>query len=281
MARIRTVKPEIWTDERVGECSIPARLLFIATWNFADDHGGLDRSAKQLKAQAFPYDNIDCEPLVQELLNAGLLVEYESGGKKYLHIRGFRKHQKNEKPAAPRFPLYSGEDTPSASGAPDASSGGAGGSSGATAASDGGTERSGGSSSSLGMIKEGKITQDARATAGSAGDFAKLKAAYPEGTYRQSEWLLAERDVEHHLANGHNWPELHAGVERYAVQCRVKASVGTQFVLSPSKFFARGPAPKFLEPYPLPAVRAGPAARLHVPSPTTAELEALEASRAN
>jgi hypothetical protein len=106
MARIRTVKPEYWTDERVGECSVSARLLFIATWNFADDHGGLDRSAKQLKAQAFPYDNVDCEPLVQQLLNIGLLIEYEAEGKKYLHIKGFRTHQRVEKPAKPRVPLY-------------------------------------------------------------------------------------------------------------------------------------------------------------------------------
>lgn len=112
MARLRTVKPEFWTDERVGEVSVTARLLFIATWNFADDHGGLDRSAKQLKAQAFPYDNIDCEPLIQELLQVGLLIEYEVGGKKYLHINGFRKHQKVEKPAKPRIPLYEGSPNP-------------------------------------------------------------------------------------------------------------------------------------------------------------------------
>lgn len=112
MARLRTVKPEFWTDERVGDVSVTARLLFIATWNFADDHGGLDRSAKQLKAQAFPYDNIDCEPLIQELLQVGLLIEYEVGGKKYLHINGFRKHQKVEKPAKPRVPLYDGSPNP-------------------------------------------------------------------------------------------------------------------------------------------------------------------------
>lgn len=112
MARLRTVKPEFWTDERVGEVSVTARLLFIATWNFADDHGGLDRSAKQLKAQAFPYDNIDCEPLIQELLQVGLLIEYEVSGKKYLHINGFRKHQKVEKPAKPRVPLYEHSASP-------------------------------------------------------------------------------------------------------------------------------------------------------------------------
>lgn len=111
MARLRTVKPEYWTDELVGQCSIAARLLFVGTWNFADDYGGLARSAKQLKAQVFPYDNIDCEPLIQELLAVGLLIEYEVDGKKYLHIRGFKKHQKVEKPAAPRIPLY--ETSPS------------------------------------------------------------------------------------------------------------------------------------------------------------------------
>lgn len=106
MARIRTVKPEFWTDRRVGECSPNARLLFIATWNFADDHGGLDRSAKQLKAQAFPYDDINCEPLVKELLDAGLLVEYEVAGDKYLHIKHFRKHQRIDKPQNARIPVY-------------------------------------------------------------------------------------------------------------------------------------------------------------------------------
>ena len=106
MARIRTIKPEFWTDSAVGECSPSARLLFIACWNFADDQGGLDRSAKQLKAQAFPYDVVDCEPLVQELLGQGLLIEYEVTDKKYLHIKNFLVHQKIDNPARPRIPPY-------------------------------------------------------------------------------------------------------------------------------------------------------------------------------
>lgn len=106
MARIRTIKPEFWSDDRVGECSVSARLLLIASLNFADDYGGLDRSSKQLKAQAFPYDSIDCEPLVAELLRAGLFIEYEASEKLYLHIKNFRKHQKVEKPAKPRIPPY-------------------------------------------------------------------------------------------------------------------------------------------------------------------------------
>lgn len=110
MARIRSIKPEFWTDARVGDCSPTARLLFIGTWNVADDHGNLDRLARQIKAQIFPYDTIDCEPLLQELIAAGLLSEYEANGKTYLHINGFDKHQKIEKKSLPRHPLP--EDSP-------------------------------------------------------------------------------------------------------------------------------------------------------------------------
>jgi hypothetical protein len=89
-----------------------------------------------------------------------------------------------------------------------------------------------------------------------AEQFARLKAAYPHGTYRQSEWLNAEREIERRLTEGHGWPDLHAGVERYVRQCQAKGSIGTQYVLSPAKFFRSGPAPPFLEPFPLPATKA-------------------------
>ncbi|MDE3023773.1 MAG: hypothetical protein KGI54_18310 [Pseudomonadota bacterium] len=106
MPRIRTIKPEFWTDEALTECSLSARLLFIATWNFSDDNGNLDRSAKQIKARAFPVDNIDCEPLIKELLAHGLLIEYSANEKKYLHIQGFRKHQVINRPSKPNCPAY-------------------------------------------------------------------------------------------------------------------------------------------------------------------------------
>jgi hypothetical protein len=100
------VKPEFWTDEALSECSLTARLLFIATWNFADDNGSLDRSAKQLKGQAFPHDKLDIEPLIQELLGSGSLIEYEAGGKKYLHIKNFLKHQVINRPSGAKVPVY-------------------------------------------------------------------------------------------------------------------------------------------------------------------------------
>jgi len=106
MARIRTIKPDFWTDEKLTECSISARLLFIGTWNFADDNGNLDRSAKQIKARVFPLEQLDCEPLLQELIAQQLLIEYSYEDRLYLHIQGFNKHQLINRPSKPTCPLF-------------------------------------------------------------------------------------------------------------------------------------------------------------------------------
>lgn len=104
MARIRTIKPDFWTDEKLTECSMSARLFFVGTWNFADDNGNLVRSAKKLKMQIFPADALDCEPLIQELIEIGVLIEYCVGTEKYLHIKGFKKHQVINRPSKSSIP---------------------------------------------------------------------------------------------------------------------------------------------------------------------------------
>jgi hypothetical protein len=104
MARIRTIKPDFWTDEKLTECSMSTRLFFVGTWNFADDNGNLTRSAKKLKMQIFPADSVDCEEMVQELIGAGVLVEYEADGEKFLHIKGFAKHQVINRPSKSSIP---------------------------------------------------------------------------------------------------------------------------------------------------------------------------------
>jgi hypothetical protein len=106
VARIRTIKPEFWSDDTITECSLSARLLFIGIWNFADDAGNLDRSHKQIKTRVFPLDNINCEPLIIELLAHGLLIEYSVSDKKYLHIPGFTTHQLINRPSKPVVPGY-------------------------------------------------------------------------------------------------------------------------------------------------------------------------------
>lgn len=100
MARIRTIKPEFWTSEQVMECSPIARLLFIGLWNFCDDGGNHPASAKTLKAEVFPGDDISAaqvQSMLAELSANGLVVFYEHAGKEYIHVTGWQ-HQKIEKP---------------------------------------------------------------------------------------------------------------------------------------------------------------------------------------
>lgn len=94
MARNRMIKPEFWEDDKIGECSPTARLLFIAMWNFADDEGFLEDRPRWLKAKCFPYDNFEIEPLVAELVNVGR-IEIQGG---IIRVRNFKKHQRIDKP---------------------------------------------------------------------------------------------------------------------------------------------------------------------------------------
>lgn len=107
MARIRTIKPEFWTAEQILDCSPITRLLFVGLWNFCDDGGNHPASLRTLKAEVFPADDFasdDIRRMVGELVENGLLVEYEAGGKQYWHVTGWR-HQKIEKPSY-KHPAY-------------------------------------------------------------------------------------------------------------------------------------------------------------------------------
>jgi len=104
--RIRTVKPEFWTDECIGELSIPARLFFIALLNYADDEGNFKVRIKQIKIHTFPYDDIDIVPLLKELVNSKLLRLYVVNGDSFCNITNFKKHQKINRPSPPIHPSF-------------------------------------------------------------------------------------------------------------------------------------------------------------------------------
>lgn len=78
--------------------------MFIGMLNFADDNGNLSYSAKRLKMQIFPADMIDTQPLLDELLIHGVLIEYSVNGEKFINIKGFRKHQLINRPSASKIP---------------------------------------------------------------------------------------------------------------------------------------------------------------------------------
>jgi hypothetical protein len=93
MARIRTIKPEFFTSEDVVALSPLARLLFIAMWCESDREGRMDWKPATFKLRYLPGDNCDIDQLCQEIVDQGLVIPYEVGGKKYAEIPSFPRHQ--------------------------------------------------------------------------------------------------------------------------------------------------------------------------------------------
>lgn len=100
MARIRTLKPEFWTDEKIVTLPYETRLFFQGMWNFADDCGHIENEPLRLKLQILPHDPVDASEQIKALVDAGL-VEQRSG---CLLIPGFEKHQRIDKASSCRFP---------------------------------------------------------------------------------------------------------------------------------------------------------------------------------
>ena len=111
MARIRTIKPEFWEDEKLAKLPVYARLLFIGTWNFADDNGVLLANPVLMKSHIFPYEDIDISTIsdwIDTLVENGMLIRTTYNGKDYLVIRKFLVHQKiNRKSIRINIPLPS------------------------------------------------------------------------------------------------------------------------------------------------------------------------------
>ena len=103
--RIRTIKPEFFTDEGLAELSIPTRLLFIALWTMADREGRLEDKPRSIKLASFPWDEVDVETSLGDLAAGGFIARYTVEGKPYIEITNFLKHQRiNTREAHSTFP---------------------------------------------------------------------------------------------------------------------------------------------------------------------------------
>lgn len=105
VARIRTIKPEFWTDGDLLTISRDARLFYIGLWNFSDDNGVMEYSPMAIKAKVFPADDIRIEPLAQELAKIGKVVLYNVNDRKYLYCKNLTAHQVIDRPRKSNLPL--------------------------------------------------------------------------------------------------------------------------------------------------------------------------------
>jgi hypothetical protein len=100
VARMRSVKPEFWSDLKLARLSRDARLLYIALWNHSDEWGRMHGDARFVKGHCLPYEDDlsldDVDDLLDELNVAGRVVRYTHDGDPYLYLPNLGKHQRLE-----------------------------------------------------------------------------------------------------------------------------------------------------------------------------------------
>ncbi len=107
MARIRTIKPEFWDDEKLATIPRDARLLFIGMWNFSDDYGVVKGHPTWIKNKVFPYDDIKQSQFNEWLITLEkirAIIAFDHNGEKFYYIRTFSDHQRVDKPSQTRNP---------------------------------------------------------------------------------------------------------------------------------------------------------------------------------
>lgn len=106
MPRIRTIKPDFWNDEKLGQEPEAIMLTYIGLWNFSDDYGIVKANHIWLKNQIYPYKDklrIDVfSSWLQRLSELEAIISFTYRGESFYCIRTFRKHQKVEKPSKAR-----------------------------------------------------------------------------------------------------------------------------------------------------------------------------------
>ncbi|USR61601.1 hypothetical protein NFJ01_04225 [Lelliottia amnigena] len=93
MARSRNIKPGFFTNDELAECSPYARLLFAGLWTIADKEGRLDDRPKKVKAMVLPFDDVDCNELLQQLHSHKFINRYQVNDEQFIQINNWKKHQ--------------------------------------------------------------------------------------------------------------------------------------------------------------------------------------------
>lgn len=94
MARIRSLKIGFFKNEELAALSAHHRLLFEGLWLLADREGRLEDRPRRIKAELFPYESLDVDPMLTDLHNRNFITRYTADGAGYIAVAEFRKHQR-------------------------------------------------------------------------------------------------------------------------------------------------------------------------------------------
>ena len=217
MARIRTVKPEFWADEKLAPLSPITRLTFLGLISMADDAGRLLDNTKIIDAFVFPYTNHSTKDALDELWHLGRIERGETeSGQRIIEIAKWLTHQKIDH--ANKYCLPS-------------------------------IAKSSRDSREIVAIRPGTIdhiptTTDLRPDFDR--EFATLREKYPKREGAQG-WPTARDRYIAHRRSGVSFEAVLAGVEGYAALCSQNGQAGTRYVCQATTFF--GPQKRWEEEY--------------------------------
>lgn len=108
-ARIRTIKPEFWGDEKVGRLTRLARLTFLGLISVAsDDEGRCRGNPRGVRSTVYPLDgDIPVEEIaehLEQIAATGLVTLYSVKGEPYIQIVNFKRHQRINRATASQLP---------------------------------------------------------------------------------------------------------------------------------------------------------------------------------
>lgn len=87
--RARNIKPGFFLNCELAELDFASRILFIGLWCYADREGRFEWKPKQIKATVFPYDSVNIEKLLCNLMSLHFITRHDTTG----YVEHFKKHQ--------------------------------------------------------------------------------------------------------------------------------------------------------------------------------------------
>ena len=87
--RARNIKPGFFLNCELAELDFASRILFIGLWCYADREGRFEWKPKQIKATVFPYDNVNIDKLLCNLMSLHFITRHDTTG----YVEHFKKHQ--------------------------------------------------------------------------------------------------------------------------------------------------------------------------------------------
>lgn len=105
MPRIRSIKPQFWSDEKLARLDPLTRLVFIGLWSLADDAGRLIDNVKQLDGELFPFTDDSSREALDTLARLSRITRYTgANGSRVIQITHWGRHQRIVHPSQTVLP---------------------------------------------------------------------------------------------------------------------------------------------------------------------------------